>query len=226
MRDYRINKQEDPFYITTTDVVKSGLEGKEKPTSFNIHLANGTILKGQEYTKENLEKVKAKQEQQATDGVANAPKFRFRRTAAGITNGLSLAVASAPVLSNIFVQSMEQASQMESEPSKIVLAAGVLGIVGVITSALSLKKNVPIVKELDKLEYRDAHREELNNLGKYYNSLANLPETRAEEIEEIRANGEDPFGVDRIDSFTTSEMKTIVDCIEAEKTLGFTYVKR
>lgn len=228
MKDYRIrnNRQEDPYYITEVDIVKSGLEGKEKPTSFNVHLANGTILKGQEYTEENLKKLKAKQEKQAKEGVENAPKFRLRRTFAGIANGLSLAATSAPILSKIFVQSVEQASQIENEPNKIFIAAGVIGLFGAITTALSLKKDVPIVRELNKLEYRDAHRETLDSIEKYYNSLANLPEERAEEIRRIRANGEDPFGADRIDSFTTSEMESIVNCVEAEKNLGFTYQKK
>ena len=77
------------------------------------------------------------------------------------------------------------------------------------------------VKELEKIEYRDTHKEQLSNIGGYANSLVGVSAKVASLIEEE----ENPFSILNIDSFSQEDLETIIDNMEREKQTGLQYVK-
>lgn len=224
MRDYRIKKEQDPHYILQAVPIVTEEEGKRSYDTFDVYFADGIVFHNQEYTEQNMKKVERKQEEQVDEGIKNLPIFKRRLTISGVINGAS-AVLGTIVATNV-VPALEQATQTESKPGRILCTAGVLTLLGLIPSAISLVKTKPIVSELTKLQYRNEHRDKLDHFDEYENALVGLSDDVADGYRYAKEDGEDPFSVVNIDSFTQEDMESIVSNIEREEKFGFTYVKK
>lgn len=227
MKDYRVNKKEQPAYIIEAVPGTYTVQEKGKTAdveTLEVHFADGKVFKNVKYDKENLDKIIKRQEEQAAQGVENLPVFKRRLTLSGIMAAAS--IVGGPFIAANVVPAVEQAMQVESDPTRISLATGVLVLCGVIPSAVSALKNLPIIKELKKIKYRDEHREQLDHFDDYENALVGLTEAQQTDYLEAKSTQEDPFCITKIDQFTIGEMETIVENIEREKAFQFTYVNR
>ncbi len=228
MRDYRLNKKDQPAYIleavpnTTVIADESGKTEEEK--TLDVHFADGKVFRNVKYDKDNIKKIVDTQEAQATQGVENLPVFKRRLTLDGIM--IASSIVGGPFIAANVVPAIEQAMQIESDPTRITLASGVIVLCGVIPSALSALKSLPIIKELKKVKYRNEHREQLDHFDDYENALVGLTEAQQTDYIEAKSAQEDPFCITKIDQFTIGEMETIVENIEREKAFQFTYVNR
>ena len=227
MKDYRLNKKEQPAYIIKAVPVTLtvGENGKtDDVQTLEVHFADGKVFKNVKHDKENLDKIIKCQEEQAAKGVENLPVFKRRLTMSGVM--AAAAIVGGPIIASNVVPAVEQAMQVESDPARITLATGVLVLCGAIPSAISALKNLPIIRELNKVKYRNEHREQLDHFDDYENSLVGLKETQQTDYLKAKSTQEDPFCITKIDQFTIGEMETIVGNIEREKAFQFTYVNR
>lgn len=227
MRDYRLNRKQQPDYIIEaipkTSVFEEAGETETYDT-LDIKFADGKVFKNVMYDEENLKKIEDRQEQQVTEGITNLPIFEKRLTRSGIMTAAS--IVGGPVIASGISHVAAQSLQTPVDPTMVVCAGGVLALCGAIPAAISLVKNLPIVKELKKLKYRNEHRDELDHFEDYENALAGFSNGVAGNYMAAKLNDEDPFSISNVDGFTQKEMETIVSNIEREKELGFTYVKK
>lgn len=227
MRDYRLNRKQQPNYIIEARpnmvVINEGNEVQETET-LDIYFADGKVFKNVRYDEENLKKIADRQEQQATEGITNLPIFEKRLTRSGIITAAS--IVGGPIIASGISHVVAQSLQTPADPTMVVCAGGILALCGAIPAAISLARNLPIVKELKKLKYRNEHREELDRFDEYENALAGLPKSVTADFMTAKENGEDPFSTSNVDGFTQQEMETIISNIEREKEFGFTYVKK
>lgn len=214
MKDYSLDKEQSKHYIKDFRTVKT-----ENGDEYEIIFADGTVFKNVQANEENLKKIERIQEEQAKKGVENKETFISRRTKTGVLTGLSAVAAG---IAGYGLTTL--ASTMGFvDPTAITFAigTGVITILGSIPAFSKLMQNHAKVKELEKIEYRDTHTEQLENIEAYANSLVGVPSKVARLIEEEQ----NPFSILNIDSFSQEDLETIIDNMEREKQTGLQYVK-
>ena len=214
MKDYSLDKEQAKHYIKDFRTVKT--EGGDE---YEIIFADGTVFKNVRADEANLQKIERIQEEQAKNGVANKETFISRRTKTGVLTGLSAVVAGAAGYGLTTLAT----TMGFVDPTAITFAigTGIITILGTIPAFSKLMQNHGKVKELEKIEYRDTHKEQLSNIGGYANSLVGVSAKVASLIEEE----ENPFSILNIDSFSQEDLETIIDNMEREQKTGLQYVK-
>ena len=114
------------------------------------------------WNEENLKKIERIQEEQAKKGVENKETFISRRTKTGVLTGLSAVAAGVAGYGLTTLAS----TMGFVDPTAITFAigTGVITILGSIPAFSKLMQNHAKVKELEKIEYRDTHTEQLENI--------------------------------------------------------------
>ena len=214
MKDYSLDKEQAKHYIKDFRTVKA--EGGDE---YEIIFADGTVFKQVQANEENLKKIERIQEEQAKSGVANKDVFISRRTKTGILTGLSAVVAGT--VGYGLTTLVANAGFVDPTALTLAIGTGVITILGSIPAFAKLVKNCGKVKELEKIEYRDAHQQELSNIDNYANSLSGVSSKVTRLIEEE----ENPFSILNIDSFTQEDLETIIDNMEREEKTGLQYTK-
>ena len=214
MKDYSLDKEQSKHYIKDFRTVKT-----ENGDEYEIIFADGTVFKNVQANEENLKKIERIQEEQAKKGVENKETFISRRTKTGVLTGLSAVAAGVAGYGLTTLAS----TMGFVDPTAITFAVGtgVITILGSIPAFSKLMQNHAKVKELEKIEYRDTHTEQLENIEAYANSLVGVPSKVARLIEEEQ----NPFSILNIDSFSQEDLETIIDNMEREKQTGLQYVK-
>ena len=214
MKDYSLDKEQSKHYIKDFRTVKT-----ENGDEYEIIFADGTVFKNVQANEENLKKIERIQEEQAKKGVENKETFISRRTKTGVLTGLSAVAAGVAGYGLTTLAS----TMGFLDPTAITFAigTGVITILGSIPAFSKLMQNHAKVKELEKIEYRDTHTEQLENIEAYANSLVGVPSKVARLIEEEQ----NPFSILNIDSFSQEDLETIIDNMEREKQTGLQYVK-
>lgn len=214
MKDYSLDKEQSKHYIKDFRTVKT-----ENGDEYEIIFADGTVFKNVQANEENLKKIERIQEEQAKKGVENKETFISRRTKTGVLTGLSAVAAGVAGYGLTTLAS----TMGFVDPTAITFAigTGVITILGSIPAFSKLMQNHAKVKELEKIEYRDTHTEQLENIEAYANSLVGVPSKVARLIEEEQ----NPFSILNIDSFSQEDLETIIDNMEREKQTGLQYVK-
>lgn len=214
MKDYSLDKEQAKHYIKDFRTVKT--EGGDE---YEIIFADGTVFKNVRADEANLQKIERIQEEQAKNGVANKETFISRRTKTGVLTGLSAVVAGAAGYGLTTLAT----TMGFVDPTAITFAigTGIITILGTIPAFSKLMQNHGKVKELEKIEYRDTHKEQLSNIGGYANSLVGVSAKVTSLIEEE----ENPFSILNIDSFSQEDLETIIDNMEREQKTGLQYVK-
>ena len=214
MKDYSLDKEQSKHYIKDFRTVKT-----ENGDEYEIIFADGTVFKNVQANEENLKKIERIQEAQAKKGVENKETFISRRTKTGVLTGLSAVAAGVAGYGLTTLAS----TMGFVDPTAITFAigTGVITILGSIPAFSKLMQNHAKVKELEKIEYRDTHTEQLENIEAYANSLVGVPSKVARLIEEEQ----NPFSILNIDSFSQEDLETIIDNMEREKQTGLQYVK-
>ena len=214
MKDYSLDKEQSKHYIKDFRTVKT-----ENGDEYEIIFADGTVFKNVQANEENLKKIERIQEEQAKKGVENKETFISRRTKTGVFTGLSAVAAGVAGYGLTTLAS----TMGFVDPTAITFAigTGVITILGSIPAFSKLMQNHAKVKELEKIEYRDTHTEQLENIEAYANSLVGVPSKVARLIEEEQ----NPFSILNIDSFSQEDLETIIDNMEREQKTGLQYVK-
>ena len=214
MKDYSLDKEQSKHYIKDFRTVKT-----ENGDEYENIFADGTVFKNVKADEANLQKIERIQEEQAKKGVENKETFISRRTKTGVLTGLSAVAAGVAGYGLTTLAS----TMGFVDPTAITFAigTGVITILGSIPAFSKLMQNHAKVKELEKIEYRDTHTEQLENIEAYANSLVGVPSKVARLIEEEQ----NPFSILNIDSFSQEDLETIIDNMEREKQTGLQYVK-
>ena len=202
-----VSNDEQKKYIKD---VRYNLDG-----NLSIVFADGRKFSNIKKCDENIEKINKVQEEQAEAGLDKYVTFKNKVRNALILmgcSGLGLgAVTGAALSTNV-------------SPIVIGSALGVITIFGTIPSILKCAINKSKIIELDKIKYRNEHIDELKEFKEYENSLVGVSfDARAY----LNANRdmENPFNMVNIDSYTKSDLETIISNIESERELGLVYVK-
>ena len=214
MKDYSLDKEQSKHYIKDFRTVKT-----ETGDAYEIIFADGTVFKNVQANEANLQKIEKIQEEQAKKGVENKETFISRRTKTGVLTGLS--AVAAGVAGYGLTTLASTMGLVDPTALTFAIGTGVITILGSIPAFSKLMQNHAKVKELEKIEYRDTHTEQLENIEAYANSLVGVPSKVARLIEEEQ----NPFSILNIDSFSQEDLETIIDNMEREKQTGLQYVK-
>ncbi|MBQ2910577.1 MAG: hypothetical protein IJE53_07190 [Bacilli bacterium] len=219
MKDFRLDRKADPKYILDVKPVKNRptAEGEEARETLTITFADGRKFDNIEYSAENIQTIIAQQERQARAGVKNLPVFQGRKTIAGVMTAAS--IVGGPVIGAVTSTAIDN-------PIALAIGTGVVTLAALIPSACSLVKNAGKVKELRKIKFRDVHRKELETYPNYENALAGLPTRKRQWFEGMANEGQDPFCITEIDSYTQRDLEQIMENMETEKQYTFKYAPR
>lgn len=212
MKDYSLTKDGQKDYL-----LDFKLRQNEEEETYDVVYADGKVFGHVTANETNLAKIEAIQEAQAKNGVANKHVFISRRTKAGVFTALSAGLSAT---AGYGLATMAATAGLIPEGLPIAAGVGLITILGTIPAFTKLLKNHGKVKELEKIEYRDKHAEELAHIGDYANSLVGVSPKVVDLLEEPN-----PFSVINIHRFTQDALETIVDNIEREKNSGFVYTK-
>lgn len=214
MKDYSLDKEQSKHYIKDFRTVKT-----ETGDAYEIIFADGTVFKNVQANEANLQKIEKIQEEQAKKGVENKETFISRRTKTGVLTGLS--AVAAGVAGYGLTTLASTMGLVDPTALTFAIGTGVITILGSIPAFSKLVQNHGKVKELEKIEYRDTHKEQLGNIEAFANSLVGVPSKVARLIEEEQ----NPFSILNIDSFSQEDLETIIDNMEREQKTGLQYVK-
>lgn len=217
MRDYRVDKTEHTDYILSTKKTVDPT-GKELLT---VKFADGRVFTNIEYSKENIAKITEQLEKQVAESKENLPIFKRRRSLAGITT--AGAVVGAPFIGHMVAEVATTFTRTNPSPLTVAIGIGTISIGIIAPFAYKLMKNDLVVSEMETLNYRDEHAEELKQISEYPNALNGLPKKVQQRIMDRIEAGENPFSVADIDKIYMSDMETIVGNVEKEKTYSFKY---
>ena len=213
MKDYIIDENERKQYITSFI--------REKNGTLSVEFADGRVFRNIEYNDENIEKIVGIQEEQARRGIDHYKVFKNNETKSRIKTAAAFIGTLGASIGATFIPAINQAIE-SANPLVVCLGIGAVTVVGTIPAYANLRRNSQIVEELDKIKYRNNHRRELATIREHENSLAGLDINRTGWMKRV----EDPFSIANIDRFGIEDLETIVDNINVENQLGFTYAKR
>ena len=200
MKDYSLDRDSRKNYIVNMYVAEN--------KTLTVVFADGTRFENIANTQENVDKIAAIQEAQARKAVANYPTFRRKeRVAFGTFIG--------SVLTTYGIGWALQSTELSHNPVlSIVTGAAVVGAVA-LPAAIHFCHSATKMSELEKIKYRDEHRDTLEQFRYYPNSLMGVSNKR--HFAFSRSQNVDAFSVLDIDNFTKDDLETIVTNVEREK---------
>lgn len=181
----------------------------EDGSSIYIEFADGKRYKGQ-YTPKKLAEMSNIMEHQAEEGITNLGYFK-------LCNVGCLTGAFTSVLGSITALRMETYLN-----SSITAGCMLVGLGAATFFYYEAVKNYRKITEIEKIQYRNAHQQELVSLGNYENALANIQDPSL--LGHIEENT-DPFSAIYSDMYTKEDLEKIVKDVKREKRYGFTYKK-
>lgn len=217
MKDFRLDRKAEQKYILGVTESTKKVASKQGPIeidTLSVKFASGKVFKNISYTEENLQKIINKQERQAKKGVEDIGVFKKRKTKAGLMTGAS--IIGGPVIGAL-------ATTTDLNPLTIAIGAGVITLGTFVPALYSLIKNSGKVAELEKIDYRDKNISELETYPQYENALVGLSTRKREWFEEMAEEGDDPFCITEIDSYSKKDLETIMENMGTENAYQFTY---
>ncbi len=210
MKDYTLDQNSKKKYIVDMFVAEN--------KTITIIFADGTRFENIAYTDDNLDLIAKVQEGQAKVAVNKLPIFR--RKASNADLGMCAATGAAFIVGGC----LSCFTSVCHSPAESVALVGTVTLCGFIPSFIHAIHEKEKLKELEKIKYRDDHRDELDSYKELPNSLAGVKNRR--HFAFCRSHEEDPFSILAIDCFSKKDLETIVDNVERENEFGFTYQKR
>ena len=210
MKDYRINKKGDYIKTINQRTLSDGTE------VLDVKFADGRVFKRVLCNKENMQKIVNQQEKQAEEGIALLPELKKRLTCQGIITGCTGALST--------IAGYEVIQSLQSEESILIpLSLGLLTVTSFMLGLIPFIKNKLVIKEIEKIKYREEHRHDLRAYVYYPNSLVGVKETATDILNDAREQNLDPFYTINIDCFSKKDMKKIVENVKTERKYQFTY---
>lgn len=213
MKDYSLSEDENGEYITN-------IKYNRDKNTYIILFADGSRMINVAANEDNLEKIKKAQEEQAERGVENLNVFINRKAKDGIMSFIS-GIGTATIAS-CFCTSPILNSITSEHPVITIAGIGIISILGAIPAYVKFKKNKEIVEEIEKIKYRNAHRETLDTFRDYPNALTGISSNTASSLVSL----DDPFSILNIDEYTEEDLKNIIDNIHKEEKFDFEYPKK
>ena len=196
------------------------VSGRDKSGNISIQFADGRVFENVEYNEENIEKLERVQEEQAARGLRHYKIFKNRlnmsklKTAASFAGSLGLSIGAT------MIPAVSRAVD-NTHPVVVCLGIGALTVLGTIPAYAKLYRDSKVVEELNKLKYRNAHRDDLDSIDEYQNAFAGMNSGKSRWIKRT----DNPFSVVNVDRYEIEDLQTIVENINNEKSLGLTYAK-
>ena len=212
MKEYIIDEDEKKKYITYF--------GRDKSGNISIQFADGRVFENVEYNEENIEKLERVQEEQAARGLSHYKIFKNRLNVSKVKTALSFAGSLGLSIGATMIPAVSQAVD-NTHPVVVCLGIGALTVLGTIPAYAKLYRDSKVVEELDKLKYRNSHRDELDSIDEYQNAFAGMNSGKSRWIKRT----DNPFSVVNVDRYEIEDLQTIVENINNEKSLGLTYAK-
>lgn len=187
--------------------------------TLDVYFADGSVFHKVSYNEDNLKKIEEIQEKQAEKGIEEYIHFSFRKT-----TSKAMAIA-APLLAfsgSMGIVSDQSLSLGTNNPLVVATGVGVITILSSIPMGIKFVRDRKTLAELDKIEYRNKHRDKLDSYKCYENSLAGV----SEKVQEKLLHKKNPFSILNIDNFSKSDLEKIVNNINKERRLQFQYSKR
>ena len=209
MKDYSLDRDSKKNYIVNMYVADD--------KTLTVVFADGTCFEHIANTQENVDKIAAIQEAQAKKAVANYKTFKRKdRIAAGTCIGAVAATYGVGI-------ALQSVGLFNGPVESVITGAAVVGAITV-PAMIHYCKSFSRLAELDKIKYRDEHRDTLEEFRKYPNSLMGVRNKR--HFAFSRNQNLDAFSVLDIDNFTKDDLETIVTNVEREKQYTFGYQRR
>ena len=213
MKDYSLDKDEKSKYILN---VQSNLDH-----TFDVYFADGSVFRGVEGTSENYRKVKYILEKQAKDALLHYKDFEKKSVKSIVKTGVNAigVVTAARLLCNL----PKIKDIVEKEPPLVVFCgAGAITLLGTFPSIVKAVRDSKKCEELEKIDFRNHHRRELDSISNYPNSLSGIRPS----IKHMIKTDQDPFSMINIDQYKKEDLEIIVDNIQKEECFQFTYKKK
>lgn len=207
MKDYSTDQKSKKKYILDYFLADD--------KTITVIFADGTRFFGIENTDENLAIIEATLEKQARRGLSHLDTFKrkYNWTCAGMV------AASAAAIGASFYAS----SALDASTGASIAITGAAFLSAYIPTYIRARRAFEKVTELEKIKYRDEHRDELDSYMEHPNSLSGVPNRQY--FDYCARNDIDPFSVLSIDSFTQDDLEAIVENVERENNYGFSYQK-
>lgn len=219
MKDYRTNKKEKNDYILGVKKLKS----REGKNTLAVNFADGRRFSGYEYNDENLSKVMARQEEQANEGIKNIGVFKRRQFWSEFATTLSTCATTGTY--GLIAEKALENSTNEAETLAACICGGCLVLANIIIGGYFINKNHSIVGELEKINFRNEHRDTLEQYRNYPNATVGLSKSQVEYLEEVTPDC-DPFNIMAVEMFSKKDLETIVENVKTEEKLDFKYAPK
>ena len=215
-KDNENNNKEREQYIKSVRKVKR-LNGTE---CYEITYADGRKFSNIMCNEENLTKIEKRQEQQAAKAFANKTVFENRTRKykfSSITGAILTTIATSTPLSMVI-----NGTAINANTQALPIALGTIFAGATLYSFINFLSNKGKVAQLEKIEYVNNNKKELENLNSYENSLVGLPKYKRFYFK----NSKKPFSILEIENYSKKDLQTIMSNIDREKTYNFEYNKK
>lgn len=212
MQDYSLTKKDQKNFVISYK--------KEQDGTYSVTFADGSVFKHIEANEENIEKLESLLDSQIKDGKKRYNLLRKRtKCSMGVMVATPVAIATASTL----VTNIPAIDSVMSTYNPVGLACGigVITILGSIPAYCKMRRNLDAVLEIDKIKYVESHRDVLDTFREHPNALVGISERTQTFIRSKR----DPFNVECLQRISLTDLRKIVENIEKEESLGFTYKK-
>lgn len=210
MRDYSLTKKDQKNFIIHYN--------KEKDGTYSIVFADGSKFCHIEANDDNLGKLERLLESQKEDGKKRYNLLRKRAKSSGVIAAATpVAIATGATLFTA-IPAFDSIMSSYSTPY-IVCSIGIITILGSIPSFCKFHRNIDTVLEIDKIKYVELHKDVLDTFREHPNALVGIDVHTQSFIRGCK----DPFSIDNLQHVGLGDLRLIVENIEKEKKLGFTY---
>lgn len=214
MKDYSLTEEEKRDYVIEYDYVD-----KEK---FNLYVkfpktgkTKGVYFTELLASQNNIKKLDRKMEEQMNKAIDNEARFVLNKNKS-LRNVVITPILGVTVTG--LCMSLADTNNIPAETS-ILIAGGIITLAGFIPCLIKHLKDKAKVNEIEKAKYLKNHKDDLDSLGKYQNSLAGADKKIINLIE----NEENPFKVNNLEFFSKEDLENIILNIERENKFNFEY---
>ena len=110
----------------------------------------------------------------------------------------------------------------QDNPQTLALTTGTITLLGFGVWLKQFIKDKSCLKEVEKIKYRNDNRKKLDEFKYYCNSLNGLNKRITRNL----TREENPFGIRNLDNMSQKTLETIIENIEREEYIPFTYAEK
>ena len=208
MKDLTFKKAEKKEYIINIE--------EDKGNTLIVNYADGGYSRKIQNTSNNIKLAEDKMEQQAKTAVEKIKSYKTKVT----MDKLALAVHATTPSGTAYILN-SNFDVYQDNPQTLMLVTGTVTLVGVFAWMMQYLKDKSRLKEVEKIKYRDDNREKLEGFKEHCNSLNGLHQKTIRNL----TREENPFGIRNLDNLSQKTLERIIENIEREEQIPFTYAE-